>query len=474
MRRHSRAISWVLGALILAFLAEPAVAQLQLPKCRFYIDYENKQRWFHGAPCCAECKGSIHTAPFGNLGVDSNVGVRVDGNQFRGWVHSGSNAHWNACRNDFPPPDYHYYNATNHTQQYSSDARAYALIVLDAATNEAVGCSMYDGITFTTSNNYLELYELDPWPGSASWVGKLTFPEFSVVRHCSYWSCGTDSTNWKSPSNTWGYMDRPDAKARMVVDGEYIPGTTVVRSAGLTSVPTPSWRHGWWTGEGLTRSTSLIVAEAVLTHLRPSPAAPPVRGVQSPPLTYLTVALRDESGAPVDKGVLLLLDRTADGLTLRSMQTMADGRVEFAARGIGTRELVAFAPGFGRARTIVTLSGQGTDLDVTLFRGAIVTGKVIDPDGFPIERAAIQIEYLPQPTVAADVPDRIVRAQWHRGTLTSRTGTGTFEILDVDPFAPFTIRFSHPDHQPVVVGPLVLGPSDSLSDLEVMLDWSNN
>ena len=56
--------------------------------CRLEVTYMNKDRYWEGAPWAAECDWP-HTVPFGNIGVDSNVGFRYNARQFRGWKDQG-------------------------------------------------------------------------------------------------------------------------------------------------------------------------------------------------------------------------------------------------------------------------------------------------------------------------------------------------------------------------------------------------
>src|SRR3990172_2815848 len=71
--------AWVL--LIAAVAAEGQV-------CRLSIAGLNRGRRVSG-PVSTECPSLfvVHTAPFGNWGVTSNFGPKLNGHQFEGWCH---------------------------------------------------------------------------------------------------------------------------------------------------------------------------------------------------------------------------------------------------------------------------------------------------------------------------------------------------------------------------------------------------
>ena len=96
MRQHHRSRRGVvlaaLGAVALAALVQPTEAQWFLPACRIDVSLENQLRRVTGA-VMTECSGIIHSAPFGNWGVESNYDSRKDTDQVQGpeamVVHQG-------------------------------------------------------------------------------------------------------------------------------------------------------------------------------------------------------------------------------------------------------------------------------------------------------------------------------------------------------------------------------------------------
>lgn len=179
----------------------------------------NRGREVFGAPCCAECLGGIHSAPFGNWGVDSNAGSRFNGDQFAGW-RSGDHWEWNSCRNDFPPPDCAYYNAAGCTQQISAaaDEQLYAAFSFVSGTDNVAGCAAFDGSQFTLSGNYMDMWELDPLDDDEL-VGFLNYPNLTATLNCTFFDCGPNSSGWQSP--TGGDTGLLSASLQMTVSGVY-------------------------------------------------------------------------------------------------------------------------------------------------------------------------------------------------------------------------------------------------------------
>lgn len=106
----------VIGVLAIFFLSfcpqkiKPAGSDYY---CWVFFDMENKDRYCYGY-VNTECSWP-HSVPFGNWGVDSNVGTRWDDHQFQGWYPTADKwMEWNSCYKDFPPPDIscnYFYNA---------------------------------------------------------------------------------------------------------------------------------------------------------------------------------------------------------------------------------------------------------------------------------------------------------------------------------------------------------------------------
>ena len=215
--------------------------------CQLSYSGRNKDRKVMG-PVSTECSAP-HTVPFGNWGVNSNVGSRIDGHQFQGWCLN----HW-ACDNDgncerhctdrwyewnscttsslWAPTNCTLYNSNGCTQQVTKRGMN---THGTAATDIAVSCpsdSDGDGFcdtggcadvsSFTTSN-WMTLYELDPRDFDDR-VQKLNFPRVTVSLSCRAMSCDSETSSWVSP-NSYKYPSSPalvDTKLSVkVLKGRY-------------------------------------------------------------------------------------------------------------------------------------------------------------------------------------------------------------------------------------------------------------
>lgn len=65
------------------------------------------------------------------------------------------------------------------------------------------GCQDLDGWTITVSNNFITLYELDPW-STDDLVQSLYFPDLSITLSCDRYSCTAAPSPWVGPT---GYND---------------------------------------------------------------------------------------------------------------------------------------------------------------------------------------------------------------------------------------------------------------------------
>jgi len=78
-------------------------------QCSFTINMSNNNRYAYDT--AEECWPNVHSVPFGNWGVSSNVGSKQDANQFEGWNPGCSystpraQVQWNSCSVDYVKPD---------------------------------------------------------------------------------------------------------------------------------------------------------------------------------------------------------------------------------------------------------------------------------------------------------------------------------------------------------------------------------
>lgn len=201
----------------------------------------NKDRHVHG-PINNECSsGGLHSAPFGNWGVDTESSDLHDGRQFEGWCkyrrlcdNNGDCKlyckdqwyEWNSCTfHEWSPPNNDFYNHNNGTEQKSTrsmNLHGSGSVNLSVSCpydsdgdyyNESGGCAEVLENGFNIAGHRMELYELDGkrigrWFSKDTKVGTLRFPMLRVstssdlcdVGGCSKSSIGTWSSSSRSSS----------------------------------------------------------------------------------------------------------------------------------------------------------------------------------------------------------------------------------------------------------------------------------
>jgi hypothetical protein len=194
-----RAGTAVLIALLL--LESPALRGQDFFGCLLRERYLNAERYVFGA-VNAECEPTIHTVPFGNWGVGSDIGPSVDGDQFRGWkeVNYGDiHREWNSCTDDFPGPHFLYYNADAYTTQRSDDIREYGRIESWWLNYDPCSWGNWDGHVFNNFDHNTYIEELDPF-GTPQTVASVHWPDLTAVLQCPGGSdyCYTE-TSWVQP-----------------------------------------------------------------------------------------------------------------------------------------------------------------------------------------------------------------------------------------------------------------------------------
>jgi hypothetical protein len=223
--------------------------------CRISVAGLNRYRFVPGwAPLGQECgweePGCWHSPPFGNWGVDSNYGSRVDGAQFVGW-HGGQ---WNSCTYFYPPPDCRYYNfAWPHCtdQQTASGVNVHGTKHVDIAVRcpedwdgdgicDRGGCK--DVGPYGEWYNFAELYEIDlpvpPWCGRDDYVDTLYFPPTEVNLVCEPGYCYGAGTDWAArTSSSFTYAEM----AMVVNEAWYVDDIECERLREKSR-----WYDCWW------------------------------------------------------------------------------------------------------------------------------------------------------------------------------------------------------------------------------------
>lgn len=165
----------LVAVLLCLFRADFQSARAWNPACHVVLRMVNANRLVlapnQGFNITNECPGSIHSAPWGNWGVSSNVGTKQNGRQFDGWNCGSSFCEWNSCTSEFSPPNCTYYNYLGCTKQQTvTGSNTHGTVTFLYGTQcpwesggyTFGGCKGYDGHTITISSNFMTMYELDP------------------------------------------------------------------------------------------------------------------------------------------------------------------------------------------------------------------------------------------------------------------------------------------------------------------------
>ncbi len=230
--------------------------------CRIDYQTKNKSRYVHG-PVNVECglsSGEVHSAPFGNWGVDTESTDRRDGHQFDGWCRghrvcedddpddcttycNGSWLQWNSCTTNIPKyaaPNEDFFNYDNGRQQKNKYSSVNAHgggrtdIVVSCPTDtdgdyypDEGGCEDVLDRGFSIGGHRMELYELDGWIYHNPFfhdddaVGTLRFPTLrastSGIR-CDIFGC-TGGRDGAFQSKKSGSTTKVSAKAAIQITG---------------------------------------------------------------------------------------------------------------------------------------------------------------------------------------------------------------------------------------------------------------
>ena len=186
-------------------------------------------------PVATECESEgwwppiPHSVPFGNWGVTSNVGHKIDGHQFNGWCHNSwvcdnngdCDTHctdwrgwyeWNSCTTyaQWAPENCSLYNYNGCSQQVTTrgvnthgSTATYVYVSCPYDSNgdgycDTGGCE--DVYYFYSGNNWMTLYELDGWDDDEV-VQSMYFPSVTVSLNCDAMSCNSVTTSWLSPDS---------------------------------------------------------------------------------------------------------------------------------------------------------------------------------------------------------------------------------------------------------------------------------
>ncbi len=209
-------------------LATEAFAQ---SRCIINVNLVNHNRYVYQST--EECGQFWHTSPWGNWGVNSNVGTRRDTDQFKGWHQpcTQTKVEWNSCTTESRYRTTAYLNLPNLSVVYPYPANGYPFtdsfawndrvppygdvyyadqyspcgpniyggfqLVLAVskrkdANNDGIadagGCADLNGQPLNVLRNFMTVYELDT-PDPDDLVESLYFPDLAVILRCTPDGC---------------------------------------------------------------------------------------------------------------------------------------------------------------------------------------------------------------------------------------------------------------------------------------------
>jgi uncharacterized protein (TIGR03437 family) len=233
--------------------------------CRLSVAGLNRARRAMGT-IHAECPDRLHSAPFGNWGVTSNFGHKLDGRQFEGWCHdnqeivdnSGARRRacgdrwqeWNSCTDHdlFRAPNCSLYNSAECTEQVSTTG---VNVLGTQFVDLPVGCPAdVDGDgqldqggcsgvrTYSHGTNFMSIYELDPLTGD-DLIQTLIYPQTVVELSCDFWGCLPTGSPWLAPVAYDSPASPPKIFAEMAMavnSGTFVDDRGVCKAAAALQV----------------------------------------------------------------------------------------------------------------------------------------------------------------------------------------------------------------------------------------------
>lgn len=385
------------------------IASLAWPQvCRLSVAGLNRNRRVAG-PVSVECPGGIHTAPFGNWGATSNFGSKRDGHQFDGWCHDSrvcdTNGNcstdcrdgwyeWNSCTTHalYKAPNCTLFNAAECTEQASTtDVNVLGTQTVDLPATCPVsngssfdqgGCSAVT--SYARSNNYMSLYELDPFTGDEL-IQSVYYPGTLAALKCNAWGCPTATSDWVDPID-WDSPKEPRkvfAQMAMIVNsGTFVDTNNQCRiqALPLQVVSSASFRGGELAPDSI--ATLFTGDVAALTE---SATAQPLPGT----LSGVQVRVTDAGGQVRNAGLVFASPRQVNFVLPAGLR---EGPATIAVvagnvvRATGTAQIARVQPGL----YTISASGEGVAAAVGVRVAADGTQTVADTMPFDLGGSAEQ------------------------------------------------------------------------------------
>jgi hypothetical protein len=182
-----------------------------------------------------------------------------------------------------------------------------------------------------------------------------------------------------------------------------------------------------------------------------------------PPQRALTVRGRvfaAATNATVAESHVLIVERTSRGRVVRTVRTDAAGNYE-ATSVLPGSYLVARARGYGtKYTTISSQGGNSITVPFPLEEAASLSGRVADAFGAPVAGATVRVAY------SGDVSPFLIAADLGE---TQTNTNGEFTLSHVNPGQPFVVEALTPVHPVTYSLPLILGPTQKHTNLDLVL-----
>lgn len=188
---------------VLVFLGAYA-ASAYAAQCRVTVRLQNDTRRVPG-PVNVECGTGteyMHSAPYGNWGVDSSHGRKRDGYQFSGWYRDDDWYQWNSCTSTYTGGHLPH-GATQRADPDNTNTHAYRTRKMGPRN---VPCrNIFASGTYVVGRTYMKLWELDTnWDrilggNGSDHVVTLRYPTLRVAMRCSSRSYCQGYSPWKQP-----------------------------------------------------------------------------------------------------------------------------------------------------------------------------------------------------------------------------------------------------------------------------------
>ena len=292
-----------------------------------------------------------HTPPFGNWGVESIYGPRIDGYQFPGWNTDGDWHQWNSCttgrggkfrKAEYMPPGWE-----EGDPQESSIGQSW--VVGYAWHRSGDWCRMHNR-WYVLDDPALHLYELDK-NDDDEFVATLNFPDLWALMTCrsAHVTICDGESSW---TDSYGSFPA-DAETKVSFTAwvwGYTPGQEAIGGAPISGPPTLP-RAGLLDGAVIDASTN-----------RPTP-----------------------------NGHVLVIVNTPTVMSHHGFDAVS-GAFSFPELPAGEVTLVARAEGYSPAWTTFEIRGDRTE-NMRLKLAAILAGVVVDTSGAPVAGAAVNVDY---------------------------------------------------------------------------------